>query len=377
MSFPFSYSQQLRNPLQNNLASHIAGELFSADECDEAYRVISQWQGYQPTPLISLSDIAVSAGVDQIYYKDESGRFDLGSFKALGGAYAIDCLVRKAPENKLVVCTATDGNHGRSVAWAARFCEAECHIFIHAKVSEARADALAALGAAIHRVEGNYDDSIVACREHAVKHGWQIVSDTSWPGYRDVPKLVMTGYSVMTHELIRQLGGTKPTHIILQAGCGAMAGALIASMWLHWGPDLPKVIVVESDSSDCVYQSLKRDQIHLVNIVQETLMAGLSCGEVSELAWPIIREAASHVITINDEGVGPMVRWLANPTMKDRPAIVAGECSASGLIALLAIRQDPSLAGEVGVDDHSRVLVIGTEGDTDTAVYAAIMRGDI
>ncbi|MBT6351565.1 MAG: pyridoxal-phosphate dependent enzyme, partial [Halieaceae bacterium] len=181
MSFPFSYSQQLRNPLQNNLASHIVGELFSADECDEAYRVISQWQGYQPTPLISLSDIAVSAGVDQIYYKDESGRFDLGSFKALGGAYAIDCLVRKAPENKLVVCTATDGNHGRSVAWAARFCEAECHIFIHAKVSEARADALAALGAAIHRVEGNYDDSIVACRNHAVKHGWQIVSDTSWP----------------------------------------------------------------------------------------------------------------------------------------------------------------------------------------------------
>ena len=106
-------------------------------------------------------------------------------------------------------------------------------------------------------------------------------------------------------------------------------------------------------------------------------MAGLSCGEVSELAWPIIREAASHVITINDEGVGPMVRWLAHPTMNDRPAIVAGECSASGLIALLAIRQDPSLADEVGVNDRSRVLVIGTEGDTDAAVYAAIMRGDI
>ncbi|MDG1683958.1 MAG: diaminopropionate ammonia-lyase [Luminiphilus sp.] len=377
MSFRFSYSQKLSNSLQDNLASHIVGELFSADECDEAHRIISQWQGYQPTPLISLSDIAASAGVDKIYYKDESGRFDLGSFKALGGAYAIDCLVREAPEHKLVVCTATDGNHGRSVAWAARFCDAECHIFLHSKVSEAREDALAALGATIHRVEGNYDDSIVACRKHAVKHGWQIVSDTSWPGYRDVPKLVMTGYSVMTHELIRQLGDTKPTHIILQAGCGAMAGALIASMWLHWGPDLPKVIVVESDRSDCVYQSLKRDQIHLVNIVQETLMAGLSCGEVSELAWPIIREAASHVITINDEGVGPMVRWLANPTTKDRPAIVAGECSASGLIALLAIRQDPSLAGEVGVDDRSRVLVIGTEGDTDAAVYAAIMRGDI
>ena len=377
MSSRFSYSQKLSNPLQNNLASHIVGELFSPEECDEAHRIISQWQGYQPTPLMSLSDIAASAGVDQIFYKDESGRFDLGSFKALGGAYAIDCLMHKAPENKLVVCTATDGNHGRSVAWAADFCQAECHIFIHAKVSAARADALAALGATIHRVEGNYDDSIVACRKHAVKHGWQIVSDTSWPGYRDVPKLVMTGYSVMTHELIRQLGDTKPTHIILQAGCGAMAGALIASMWLHWGPSLPTVIVVESDKSDCVYQSLKRDQIHLVNIVEETLMAGLSCGEVSELAWPIIRAGVSHVITINDEGIGPMVRWLANPTTSDRPAIVGGECSASGLIALLAIQQDPTLADEVGMDGRSRVLVIGTEGNTDAAVYDAIMRGDI
>tara|TARA_B100001059_G_scaffold129018_1_gene128887 strand:- start:3563 stop:4696 length:1134 start_codon:yes stop_codon:yes gene_type:complete len=377
MSFRFSHSQKLSNPLQDNLASHIVGELFSADECDEAHRIISQWQGYHPTPLISLPDIAASAGVDQIYYKDESGRFDLGSFKALGGAYAIDCLVRKAPENRLVFCTATDGNHGRSVAWAARFCDAECHIFLHAKVSEAREEALAALGATIHRVEGNYDDSIVACREQSAKHGWQIVSDTSWPCYRDVPKMVMTGYSVITHELIRQLGDTQPTHIILQAGCGAMAGALIASMWLHWGPDLPTVIIVESDSSDCVYQSLKRDQIHLVNIVEETLMAGLSCGEVSELAWPIIRAGASHVITINDEGVGPMVRWLANPITSDRPAIVGGECSASGLIALLAIQQDPPLANEVGMDDRSRVLVIGTEGSTDTAVYEAIMRGDI
>ena len=377
MSFLFSYSQHLKNPLQANLSSHLVEALFSADECDEAHRIISQWKGYQPTPLIRLSDISAAAGVDQIHYKDESGRFDLGSFKALGGAYAIDYLVREAPKNKLVVCTATDGNHGRSVAWAARFCGAECHIFLHAKVSEARAQTLYALGATIHRVEGNYDDSIVACREQAAKHGWQIVSDTSWPGYRDVPKLVMTGYSVMTRELTRQLGDIHPTHIILQAGCGAMAGALIASMWLYWGKALPKVIVVESDRSDCVYQSLKRDQIHLVNIIEETVMAGLSCGEVSELAWPIIRAGASHVVTINDEGIGPMVRWLANPTTDGRPAIVGGECSASGLIALMAIQRDPALAQEIGMDDRSRVLVIGTEGNTDAAVYDAIMRGEI
>jgi len=372
---PYSYTNYFHNDEQSNDLEPIVDALFSVDDCATAYSTIREWPGYQETPLISMTDIAAAAGVNKIYYKDESSRFGLGSFKALGGSYAIKRLSQDSSRGDLVVCTATDGNHGRAVAWGARLCGAECHVFIHASVSEARARAIAALGAVIHRTEGNYDDSIAACNEQAALHGWQTVSDTSWEGYRDIPKMIMAGYSVMTFEMMDQLDGEIPTHLILQAGCGAMAGALIASMWHHWGARLPMIIMVESDRSDCVYQSLKRNEIHLVNIVEETVMAGLSCGEVSLLAWPLIQKGASHSVTIPDAGVGPMVRWLANPSDGDRPSIIGGECSASGLIALLAIQQDPVLAHDMGIDRDARVLVIGTEGNTDAQMYDNLIAG--
>ena len=375
MTGPFTYTSHFHNAEQSNELGTIVGALFSVEDCAAAYSTICQWPAYQVTPLISMTDIAATAGVEKIYYKNESSRFGLGSFKALGGSYAIECLSQDSPGDDLVVCTATDGNHGRAVAWGASLCGAECHVFIHANVSEARAQAIASLGAVMHRVEGNYDDSIAACNEQAALHGWQIVSDTSWEGYRDIPKMIMAGYSVMTFEMMDQLDGEMPSHVILQAGCGAMAGALIASMWHHWGARLPTIIMVESDRSDCVYQSLKRDEIHLVNIVEETVMAGLSCGEVSLLAWPLIQKGASHVVTIPDAGVGTMVRWLANPSDGERPSVIGGECSASGLIALLAIQQDSALAHGMSVDSDARILVIGTEGNTDAELYDNIIAG--
>ena len=375
MTGPFTYTSHFHNAEQSNELGAIVGALFSVEDCAAAYSTICQWPAYQVTPLISMTDIAAAAGVDKIYYKNESSRFGLGSFKALGGSYAIECLSQDSPGGDLVVCTATDGNHGRAVAWGASLFGAECHVFIHANVSEARVQAIASLGAVMHRVEGNYDDSIAACNEQAALHGWQIVSDTSWEGYRDIPKMIMAGYSVMTFEMMDQLDGEIPSHVILQAGCGAMAGALIASMWHHWGARLPTIIMVESDRSDCVYQSLKRDEIHLVNIVEETVMAGLSCGEVSLLAWPLIQKGASHVVTIPDTGVGTMVRWLANPSDGERPSVIGGECSASGLIALLAIQQDSALAHGMSIDSDARILVIGTEGNTDAELYDNIIAG--
>ena len=375
MTGPFTYTSHFHNIEQSNELGAIVGALFSVEDCAAAYSTICQWPAYQVTPLISMTDIAAAAGVDKIYYKNESSRFGLGSFKALGGSYAIECLSQDSPGGDLVVCTATDGNHGRAVAWGASLFGAECHVFIHANVSEARAQAIASLGAVMHRVEGNYDDSIAACNEQAALHGWQIVSDTSWEGYRDIPKMIMAGYSVMTFEMMDQLDGEIPSHVILQAGCGAMAGALIASMWHHWGARLPTIILVESDRSDCVYQSLKRDEIHLVNIVEETVMAGLSCGEVSLLAWPLIQKGASHVVTIPDTGVGTMVRWLANPSDGERPSVIGGECSASGLIALLAIQQDSALAQGMSIGSDARILVIGTEGNTDAELYDNIIAG--
>jgi diaminopropionate ammonia-lyase len=234
---------------------------------------------------------------------------------------------------------------------------------------------MSALGAQIHRIKGNYDDSLAECASESAEHGWQIVSDTSWEGYESVPIQVMTGYSVMAAEIVEQLDGVTPSHLFIPAGCGGLAGAMLAYFWQVWKDALPCVVIVESEMSDCVYQSLATQQIKLVDIVDETVMGGLSCGEVSRIAWPLLQKGVSHVVTIPDDGVVPMMRWLAKPIETIRPAIEGGECSAASLIALLAISGDASLKQTIGVDDQSVVLVLGTEGATDPEFYRKAVDG--
>ena len=374
----YSYTNYYKNPKQDNAMHTVADELFPEGMCEKAFESITQWSDYKPTALISLDDFAKQMGVKKVLYKDESTRLNLGAFKALGGAYAVQHVLETrasaGDDSPLTVCTATDGNHGRSVSWGAQQKNIPCHIFIHAGVSEGRAESLASFGATVHRVDGNYDDSIAECIKMAGENNWQIVSDTSWEGYREIPTQVMAGYTVLAAEIIEQLEAQKDrlTHIILQAGCGGMAGALMAYFWKHWRDDFPEVIVMESSMSDCVLESMQRDEIFLVDIVDETLMAGLSCGEVSELAWPILRYGASHVLTVSDEGVKPMMRFLAK-SEGERPDIEGGECSASGLIALKTMVDNPELAESAHIDEHSVVLVIGTEGATDPDLYKEIV----
>ena len=378
----YTYANYYQNPKQNNAMHEVADDLFPTGICETAYQSITQWPDYKQTDLIALDDFAKQMGVKKVLYKDESTRLNLGSFKALGGAYAVQTVLeareKTGDASALTVCTATDGNHGRSVSWGAQQKNIPCHIFIHAGVSEARAKSLAEYGATVHRVEGNYDDSIAECIKMAEANGWQIVSDTSWEGYREIPTQVMAGYTVLAAEVIEQIEQQKEqqkeslTHIILQAGCGGMAGALIAYFWKHWRDNLPEIIIMESRMSDCVLESMQRDQIYLVDIVDETLMAGLSCGEVSELAWPILRHGASHVITVGDEGVKPMMRYLAK-SEGDRPDIVGGECSASGLITLKTIMDNPELKESIHIDENSVIFMLGTEGATDPDLYKEIV----
>lgn len=374
----YRHSRHCTNDTQNNAAWARLAHILPREQIDRANAEIGSWPNYQSTPLVSLVDIAASAGIKRLYYKDEASRFGLGSFKALGGSYAVQQLASaraaSGDTSDLVVCTATDGNHGRSVAWGAEKFGIECHIFIHAEVTKSRADEMAKFGAVIHRVDGNYDASIAACIDLAGQHGWQILSDTSWEGYETVPVQIMAGYSVMANEIIAQLGDDIPTHIIMPAGCGGMAGAMIATFWQHWRSALPTIVIVESQMSDCVYQSIRAGKVEFVDITEETLMAGLSCGEVSRVAWPLLREGVRHVITIDDDGVVPMMRWLATPTTADRPALEAGECSASGLIALMAAVEHSALKAAIGLDECSSVLVFGTEGATDQELYHRLMR---
>ncbi|MEC8089745.1 MAG: diaminopropionate ammonia-lyase, partial [Pseudomonadota bacterium] len=327
------------------------------------------WTGYAPTPLHDLPEIAEMIGVARVVYKDESVRFGLGSFKALGGAYAVAALVGQLEASggraaDLTVATATDGNHGRSVAWGASRAGCAAKIYIHAHVSKAREEAMAAYGADVIRINGNYEASLAACKEDAAAHGWQIVSDTSWEGYHDVPLMVMSGYTLMAREVLDQLGGA-PSHAMLPVGVGGLAAGIVAPLWQAAGSSLGSMITVESHMSSCMRDSLVAGTPRLVDITEETLMAGLSCGEVSDLAWDILKPTVSHCVTIGDEAVTPLMRWFHDRT----PSIEAGECSTSGLAALLMAHADPAARAALGLTPDSVVLLVGTEGATDPDFY--------
>lgn len=368
-----------------------------------ARETISSWSGYAPTPLVTLSGLASELGIAMLSYKDEGGRFGLGSFKALGGAYAVARLLQaeigerlgrsvsmeeittKAfPElaKEITVCCATDGNHGRSVAWGAQSFGCNCVIFIHATVSEGRKTAIESYGAEVRRCRGNYDDSVREAQETADREGWVVVSDTSYEGYMDIPKDVMQGYEVMAAEAYDTLA-EPPTHIFLQTGVGGMAAAMTAPAVRRWQSARPTVVLCDPDKSACFLTSFRAGHPVPVEGELDTLMAGLACGEVSALAWEILRDHADAVMALTDEAAVAAMRRLATPAAGD-PAIVAGESAVAGLAGLIAVLGDDEARALLGLDPDSRVVVFGTEGDTDPDLYkelvgktAAEVRGEV
>ena len=348
-------------------------KLFPTSMVSEAQAAIANWQGYAPTSLHDLAPLAQAIGVSKLYYKDESARFGLGSFKALGGAYAVEKLMAGRDASQVTVATATDGNHGRSVAWGAQQAGCKCVIYIHAEVSQGRADAMAAYGAKIIRVDGDYDLSVRQCAEDSAKHGYEIISDTTWEGYMDVPRYVMAGYTMMVREIKAQ--AEPPTHVILQAGVGGLAAAITAALWQDLGVHMPKVIIVEAGFAPCIIASARSGSAETVHISEETIMAGLSCGEASPLAWEILKQRANHFVTIADTAVPTGMRLLASGDAG--PKIEAGECGMPGIIALAGIMKDDVMRQATGLDENSRVLVFGCEGATDPKIYNKIISGEI
>ncbi len=346
----------------------------NADNMAAAMAEISSWDGYAPTPLHNLGDVAALLGVKAVYYKDESPRFGLGSFKALGGAYAAAALVagrvaEGANPSDVTIATATDGNHGRSVSWGAQRAGCNAKIYIHAHVSEARATAMRAYGADVIRIDGNYEASLDACKNDADTNGWDIVSDTSWPGYVDIPRDIMAGYTVMTNEALSPMGSEHPTHAFLPVGGGGLAAGVAAPLWQDMDADLCKLISVESTMSCCFLDSIAAGEPVLFDITEETLMAGLSCGEVSMLAWEILRPTLSHCMAIGDDAVAPLMKWF-----RDRsPGIEGGECATSGLAGLLTAHARPDDWQQMGFGPDSVVLLIGTEGATDRDLYEQLV----
>ncbi len=342
-----------------------------------AFDSISKWPNYEPTRLRNLNHVADFCGVRSVLYKDESTRFGLGSFKALGGSYAITNLTKQYRAeghlpSKITVATATDGNHGRSVSWGAKLAGCNAKIFIHAEVSTEREKAMLDLGADVIRINGNYDASLAACKEAAELNNWPIVSDTSWHGYRDIPMQIMAGYSVMSKEILTQMKGSKPSHIFLPIGVGGLAAGVVAPMWEAMGSDLSRLISVESHFSQCFLESIAHGEPTAVNIKKETIMAGLSCGEVSEIAWEILRPTLNHCMSIEDHGI-PKIMQLFSDGLFGNGSIEAGECAASGLAALLIAKTKPHIWDKLNFDKHSDVLLIGTEGATDPILYRKLI----
>jgi len=369
--------------------SDTVADVLSETEGERARREITAWDGYAETPLHTLSDIAREIGVGGLWLKDESPRFGLGSFKALGGAYAVYRVLAGLIETEtgardvtsadlrsgkyseftkgVTVVTATDGNHGKSVAWGAQQFSCTCKIYIHAEVSQGRADAIAAYGAEMIRTSGDYDQSVRQADSDAAENGWHVVSDTSYPGYMEIPRHVMQGYTVLADEAARQMADVVPTHVFLPGGVGGVAAAITAQLWRAWSGTRPRFVIVEPDAADCLYQSALAGKPANSSGDLETVMACLSAGEVSLLAWEVLAEAGDAFMILQDKTIAPTMRRLADD------GIVAGESGAASLAGLAAAMGDPAIRTGLALDEDSQVLVLSTEGATDPEIYQKLV----
>ena len=335
---------------------------------DDAYNTISKWKDYKPTPLVNLIKLSNKLKLNNIFYKDESKRFNLKSFKALGGAYAVE---KTTQGNKnIIVATATAGNHGRSVAWGAQRLGLKCKIFISEYVSEARANSMRKLDAEVIRVNGNYEKSLERCISESNKNGWEIVQDVAWENYEHVPKITMAGYSVMIKEISNQTD-QYITHVFLQAGVGGMASGAIAGIAKYF-KRIPKIIIVEPENADCVLKSVENGSLQKVNIKKESIMGGMSCGEVSLVPWKILKESVNTCTSVTDENVDLTVAMLRNKILSD-VEIVGGECSTPGIISLIACAEDSEIRKNLELEESSNILIIGCEGDADEDLYNKLL----
>jgi diaminopropionate ammonia-lyase len=368
------------------------GDILSLARLAQAKREITSWPGYKPTPLLPLSGLAAAAGVGEILYKDEAGRFGLGSFKGLGGAYAVlrvlqSEIFRRTRRSvsaldltsgrhadltsSMTVTGATDGNHGRSVAWGARMFGCRCVIYVHATVSEGRCRAIAAYDAEVRRVHGTFDDAVRQAATDAQAHGWFVVADTSHEGCTDIPRDVMQGYALMAEEALAQTA-SRPTHVFVQAGVGGLAAAVCSYLWERLGAGRPHYVVVEPDKADCLYRSAAAGRPTPAGGSLDTIMAGLACGEVSILAWRILEIGADAFMTVEDPAAADCMRLLAADRFGDG-AVVAGESAVAGLAGFLLASADASARGRLGLLPDSKILVFGTEGATDPELYQTIV----
>jgi diaminopropionate ammonia-lyase len=373
----------------------ISQALLSDREVMKAQAEIMAWQGYAATPLLSMRGLARRLHVAELLLKDESHRFGLGSFKALGGPYAAyrligDRLHLGGPHDGTLLehlrayagsapmptlSCATDGNHGRAVAWAAAQIGCDCVIYLHDRVSDCREAALRNYGARIVRVAGTYDESVRVAHRAAREFDWVLVTDTSFDESDPSPTFVMAGYVLLIEEIRLQLGrAPPPTHMFLQAGVGGLAAAAIRGAQRAWPGHMPRIVVVEPVAADCVFRSIEAGRPTQSRGSQDTLMAGLACGNVSYLAWPTLRTSVDDALALPEKGIAAAMKLLSQGVEDDTPLMI-GESGVAGLSALIAALGSSTLTHNLGLTPESRILVFGTEGATDREIYGRLVRG--
>lgn len=354
---------------------------------------------YKPTPLTVLPGLAQMLGIGAICIKDESKRFGLNAFKGLGGTYALCRVVcdklgldyrtvtleqLQMPENRekisqMVFITTTDGNHGKGISWAAGLLGAQAYIYMPRGSVEVRAQAIRDAGnAEVTITDLSYDDAVRYTAKLAEENGWYLVQDTSWPGYEEVPRWIVQGYTTMVYEALDQMEaqGLRPTHVFLQAGVGAMAGGVLGALCCTFQEKRPVVAIVEPDQVACIFESVRRGDgaEHKATGSEITIMAGLNCAEPCQLTWPILRDFSDFCFACPDWVAARGMRVLAAPSGGDA-VIVSGESGAvtTGLLSLLGKQEFSAFRQALGLDEHSVVLLISTEGDTDPDGYQRIV----
>ena len=380
------------HPDHNTALAPVDAELMGTAGAREVERFLKFRKDAVATPLVALPALAGVLGVGTIHVKDEGQRLDLGSFKALGGAYAVIRLVleeaarhferdvgfadldrpsvRAVAANMTFAC-ATDGNHGRSVAQGSQRVGARSVIFVHGGVSDERVAAIARFGAEIVRVDGTYDETVAEAAHVAEQNGWSIVSDTSWLGYERIPGLVMQGYTAIAHEALDQLD-RPPTHVFVQAGVGGIAAALAGHFAETLGGDRPTFVVVEPARAACILATARIGRVTKVDHGEPTVMAMLECYEPSLVAWRVLSRVADAFMTVEEEDAVAAMNRLARPAGGD-PAIVSGESGCVGLAGLARALAEPDLRAALRLDPSSRILLVNTEGATDLGRYEQLV----
>lgn len=384
---------------RKNLDASAASRLFSAETARKARWFHRQIPGFKMSPLKALPNLAQMFGVGGIWVKDESVRLQLNSFKVLGGSYAVYRYLKQAigatndltyaeltsaeakkKTGRITFATATDGNHGRGIAWASQKLGHDCIVYVHAETSKPRIEAIRSYGATVKIISGNYDDAVRQIAVDAKENGWVVVSDTSWDGYTEIPTWIMQGYTTMMAEIQEQLAGqgiARPTHIFVQAGVGALAAAVVGFYHALFPDDPPFCVIVEPEAADCLYQSaLAEDGMpKTVPGGLDTIMAGLACGEPSPIAWEVLKNSARCFVACPDYLSAKGMRIYATPLEGD-PFIVSGESGAVTLGALVAILREnglEELRNNLRLNLDSQILLINTEGNTDPVHFRQII----